>query len=746
MKKYFIIILKFSISVTAYGQQDIDIEQKVDAVLARMTLQQKIGQLNQLDGRGMHGTVSELKQLINTGKVGSIMNITDPNITNELQQAAIKESQTGIPLLFTRDVVHGFKTMLPIPLGQAATFNPDLIMQASRMAAAEATEHGVRWSFAPMIDIARDARWGRIAESFGEDTYLTSAMAKAVVRGYQGQDLSNPKSMAACLKHFVGYGAAEGGRDYNSTYIPERQLRDVYFPPFKQAIDVGAASVMTSFNDNDGIPVSGNKYLLTNVLRKEWGFDGVVVSDWGSVTEMVKHGFVTDSKHAAEKAINAGLDVEMASKSFINHLEKLINEGRVTEDKLDDAVRNVLRLKFRLGLFSKPYTNVTKNPETYSATHLAIAKKVAEESVVLLKNEGSILPLKGNVKSILITGPLADAPHDQLGTWTMDGETDKTQTPAKAIAAMYGEKVKVRFIDGLAYSRDKDTTRFNEVTKIARSVDAIISFIGEEAILTGEAHSLATLHLQGAQSQLISRLKSTGKPLVTVVMAGRPLTIGPEIKQSNAVLYAWHPGTMGGPAIADILFGKNVPMGKLPVTFPKESGQIPIYYNHKNTGRPAKGNEKSLEEIPINAKQSVLGHSSYYLDIGSKPLYPFGYGLSYTTFEYDGLKLENEKLNKMDTLSVSINIKNTGSLEGTEVVQLYISDVVGSVTRPEKELKGFQHIKLKAGEKGKVNFNIPLTELAFWNAEMKHEVESGKFKVMVGTNSETGITGYFEVL
>ncbi len=741
MKKYLYITLLLSSFCIAHGQNK-NTEQKIDSILSNMTIGEKIGQLNQLDGRG---TIEELKVLIRKGEIGSVMNVTDPNVVNELQRIACNESPTGIPLVFTRDVVHGFKTMLPIPLGQAATFNSELVRQGARVAAVEATEHGVRWSFAPMIDISRDARWGRIAESFGEDTYLTSKMAEAVIEGFQGDDLKHPQSMAACAKHFIGYGAAEGGRDYNSTFIPDRQLREVYFPPFQKAIKNGCASIMTSFNDNNGIPATGNKYLLKNVLRGEWKFDGVVVSDWGSVTEMIKHGFAEDRKDAARIAINAGLDVEMSSKSFIQNIEELIKAGLVSQETLDNAVRNLLRLKLRLDLFANPYTDTNKAIETYSSEHLAIAKKAAEESIVLLKNENNTLPLSSNIKSVLITGPLADAPHDQLGTWTMDGETERTQTPAKAIEAMYGKQVKVHFVKGLGYSRDKNKKEFATIIKAAQSVDAIIAFVGEEAILSGEAHCLADIDLQGAQSELIDTLSSTEKPLITVVMAGRPLTIEKEIDKSDAVLYAWHPGTMGGPAIADILFGKVVPSGKLPVTFPKMVGQIPIYYNHTNTGRPASGKEKSIDEIPLNAKQSVLGHSSYYLDAGSQPLFPFGYGLSYTTFDYSNLKIRESVLNKTDVLDVSVDIKNTGSYKGTEVVQLYVSDMVGSVTRPIKELKRFERVELNPQEVKTIRFELPISDLAFWNIAMQKVVESGKFKVMIGTNSQKGLEDSFEV-
>lgn len=741
MKRNLFLLYLLSIFCSSYGQNK-HLEQKIDSILQQMTIREKVGQLNQLDGRG---TIEQLKILIRKGEIGSVMNVTDPKVVNELQEIACKQSRTGIPLVFTRDVVHGFKTMLPIPLGQAATFNPALVQQGARVAAIEATEHGIRWSFAPMIDISRDARWGRIAESFGEDTYLTEKMAIAVVKGFQGDSLSHPQSMAACAKHFIGYGASEGGRDYNSTNIPDRQLREVYLPPFKKAVENGCSSIMTSFNDNNGIPATGNKKLLKDILRQEWGFDGVVVSDWGSVTEMIKHGFAGDRKEAAKKAIEAGLDMEMSSKSFIQHMEELIAGGIVSEKILDNAVRNVLRLKLRLGLFNNPYTKTDRPIETYSKTHLATAKKIAEESVVLLKNKSGILPLSEKINNLLVVGPLADAPHDQLGTWTMDGETERTQTPIKAIREMYGDKVKVHFVKGLEYSRDKNESKFNEVLKKAHAADAILVFVGEEAILSGEAHCLANIQLQGAQSALIGKLSSIGKPLITVVMAGRPLAIGKEIEQSDAVLYAWHPGTMGGAAIADILFGKVPPSGKLPVTFPQEVGQIPIYYNHTHTGRPATGKEKSLEEIPLNAKQSVLGHSSYYLDIGSQPLFPFGYGLSYTTFEYTDLNLADTVFNQSGTLSISVKVKNTGQRKGTEVIQLYISDLVGSVTRPVKELKGFKRVELNMGEEKTIYFELPLSELAFWNIDLQKVVEPGKFKVMVGSNSQSGLEAYFEV-
>ena len=738
-----LLLLPFvSCTQVANKGSDAATEKKVESLLSKMTLEEKIGQMNQISS---YGNIEDMSALIKKGEIGSILNEVDPVRINALQRVAMEESRLGIPLLIARDVIHGFKTIFPIPLGQAASFNPQVAKDGARVAAIEASSVGIRWTFAPMIDIARDPRWGRIAEGCGEDTYLTSVMGAAMVEGFQGDSLNSPTSIAACPKHFVGYGAAEGGRDYNSTHIPERQLRDVYLPPFEKAVKANCSSIMTSFNDNDGIPATGNKKLLKGILRKEWKFDGVVVSDWGSVTEMIKHGFAEDRKDAARKAIEAGLDMDMSSKAFIQNIEELIAKGIITEETLDNAVRNVLRLKFRLGLFDNPYTDINKKKETYSDKHLAIAKKIAEESVVLLKNENRTLPLSPKIKSILIVGPLSDAPHDQLGTWTMDGETERTQTPVKALREMYGDKVEIHFVKGLEYSRDKNKMNFNKVLAKASQVDVIIAFIGEEAILSGEAHCLADIKLQGAQSELIKILSGTNKPLITVIMAGRPLIINEELNLSDAVLYAWHPGTMGGNALADILFGKTTPSGKLPVTFPKATGQIPIYYNHTNTGRPATGKEKSLDEIPLNAKQSVLGHSSYYLDLGAQPLFPFGYGLSYTSFEYSDLKTDHTVLTPNDTLSISVKVKNTGQYKGTEVVQLYVSDLFGSVTRPVKELKGFKRIELSPNEEKIVVFELSSYELSFWNINMKKEVEPGKFKIRIGTDSQSGLETFFEI-
>ena len=614
----------------------------------------------------------------------------------------------------------------------------------ARVAAIEASADGIRWTFAPMIDVARDPRWGRIAESCGEDPYLNAIMGTAMIKGYQGDSLNDPTAIAACAKHFVAYGAAEGGRDYNSTFIPERVLRNVYLPPFKAAADAGCATFMTSFNDNNGVPSTANSFVLKDVLRKEWKYDGMVVTDWASALEMVNHGFCTDGKDAAEKSVNAGVDMEMVSETFIQNLKQSIAENKVSIETIDNAVRNILRLKFRLGLFDNPYV-VTPQTVKYAEKHLQTAKTAAEQSVILLKNENQTLPFTDKIKTLAVIGPMADAPYEQMGTWVFDGEKEHTQTPLTAIKEMYGNKVKVIFEKGLDYSRDKNTAGIARAVSAARQADAVVIFVGEESILSGEAHSLANLNLQGAQSQLIKELAATGKPVVTVVMAGRQLVIADEVKVSDAMLYSFHPGTMGGPAIADILFGKVNPSGKTPVTFPRMSGQVPIYYAQHKTGRPANPTEMLIDEIPVEAGQTSVGCRSFYLDAGNSPLFPFGYGLSYTTFEYSNLSLASDNLTVQDTLSISFTLKNTGKYDGTEVVQLYVQDKVGSVTRPVKELKRFQRVTLKAGESTQVSLNLPVSELAFWGYDMNYTVEPGDFTLWVGTSSTEGLTKDFSV-
>lgn len=721
-------------------QPEAAIENKVDSLLSQMTLEEKLGQMNQLSPWDFE----ELAARIRKGEVGSILNVVNPEEINKIQKIAVEESRLGIPILVARDVIHGYKTIFPIPLGQAATFNPEIAEQGARIAAIEASADGIRWTFAPMIDVSRDPRWGRIAESCGEDPYLNAVMGTAMIKGYQGDSLNDPTAIAACAKHFVAYGAAEGGRDYNSTFIPERVLRNVYLPPFKAAADAGCATFMTSFNDNDGVPSTANSFVLKDVLRKEWKYDGMVVTDWASALEMVNHGFCTDGKDAAEKSVNAGVDMEMVSETFIQNLKQSIAENKVSIETIDNAVRNILRLKFRLGLFDNPYV-VTPQTVKYAEKHLQTAKTAAEQSVILLKNENQTLPFTDKIKTLAVIGPMADAPYEQMGTWVFDGEKEHTQTPLTAIKEMYGDKVKVLFEKGLEYSRDKNTAGIARAVSAARQADAVVVFVGEESILSGEAHSLANLNLQGAQSLLIKELAATGKPVVTIVMAGRQLAIADEVKVSDAMLYSFHPGTMGGPAIADILFGKVNPSGKTPVTFPRMSGQVPIYYAQHKTGRPANPTEMLIDEIPVEAGQTSVGCRSFYLDAGNSPLFPFGYGLSYTTFEYSNLSLASDKLTAQDTLSISFTLKNTGKYDGTEVVQLYVQDKVGSVTRPVKELKRFLRVTLKAGESTQVSLSLPVSELAFWGYDMNYTVEPGDFTLWVGTNSAEGLTKDFSV-
>jgi len=663
----------------------------------------------------------------------------DPVKLNEFQRLAVEESRLGIPLLVGRDVIHGFHTIFPIPLGLAATFDPALVEEGARVAALEATAQGVRWTFSPMLDIARDPRWGRIAEGSGEDTYLDARMGEAMVRGYQGTSLDST-SMAACVKHFVGYGAAEGGRDYNSTFLTERQLRNVYLPPFEAAIKAGAMTLMTSFNDNDGVPSTANAFVVKDVLRDEWGFDGLVVTDWDSMGEMIDHGFGADRKDVAEKAVNAGVDMDMMTFGFLSHLEELVKSGAVSMKSIDNSVRNILRVKVMLGLFENPYVDVeAAKAVQYAPEHLASAQKTVEESVILLKNNG-ILPLKGG-RRILVTGPMANAPHDQLGTWSFDGEKAHSVTPLKALQELFPGKVD--YVPGLTFSREK-RNNFADVVVAARRADVVLVFLGEEAILSGEAHSLADLNLKGSQSELLAALKATGKPVVATVMAGRPLTIERDLPNVDAMLYSFHPGTMGGPALANVLFGKVNPSGKTPITFLRTVGQAPMYYSHNNTGRPYRG-ETLLDDIPAEAGQTSLGNTSYYLDYGAYPLFPFGYGLSYTTFAYSGIGLDQEAYKADDTITVTFTLSNTGAYDGTEVAQVYIRDLVGSITRPVKELKAFERVNLKAGESRTLTVKIPVQELAFVGLDGVKKVEPGDFQLWVAGDSASGEALSFKV-
>ena len=715
---------------------DADVDKRIESILSQMTLAEKIGQMNQVS---VGGDVANYADALRGGQIGSILNEVDPVKINEYQRICVEESRLGIPLLVARDVIHGFHTVFPIPLGLAATFDPGLVEAGARVAAVEATAQGVRWTFSPMLDIARDPRWGRIAEGSGEDTYLDARMAEAMVRGYQGTEL-DATSMAACIKHFVGYGAGEGGRDYNSTYLTERQLRNVYLPPFEAAVKAGAMTLMTSFNDNDGVPSTGNTFVVKDVLRGEWGFDGLVVTDWNSMGEMISHGFGTDRKDVAAKAVNAGVDMDMMTFGFISHLEELVKNGEVKVSTIDNAVRNILRVKVLLGLFEHPYIDADASKALqYAPEHLAAAQKSAEQSAILLKNDG-VLPLAPGSR-ILVTGPMADAPHDQLGTWVFDGEKEHTVTPLKALRERFPGKVD--YVPGLRYSREK-RERFADVTAAAKKADVVLVFLGEEAILSGEAHSLADLNLKGSQSELLAALKATGKPVVATVMAGRPLTIERDLPNCNAMLYCFHPGTMGGPALANIIFGDVNPSGRAPITFLRTVGQAPLYYSHNMTGRPYSG-QTLIDDIPLEAGQTSLGNTSYYLDYGAYPLFPFGYGLSYTTFQYSGIATDKAEYGKDDTIGVSFTLSNTGAKDGEEVVQVYVRDLVGSVTRPVKELKHFERVFLKAGESRQINVPIPVHELAFYGLDMVKKVEPGEFQLWVAGDSNSGAPVAFRV-
>jgi len=712
-----------------------DLDRKVDDLLAQMTLREKIGQMHQVSGG------ADLSETAAKGEIGSILNCVDPEAINAVQRAAVEQSRLHIPILVSRDVIHGFRTIFPIPLGLAATFDPALVEQGARVAAIEATASGVRWTFSPMLDIARDPRWGRVAEGSGEDPYLDTRMGVAMVKGYQGDDFADPTSMAACIKHFAGYGAAEGGRDYNSTMISERSLRNTYLPAFHACVDAGALSLMTSFNEIDGIPSTGNDFLLRDILRGEWGFDGMVVTDWNSSGEMVAHGYAKDLKHATELAVNAGVDMDMMSFGFIKFIEELVKEGKIAKKNIDEAVRNILRLKFRLGLFENPYVDAQHaRAKVYAPEHLAAAKQSAVESAILLQNRNNVLPLD-KTRTILVTGPMADAPYDQLGTWAFDGEPEHTVTPLQALRKEFN----VIYEPGLKYSRDTDTRSFAKVRAAAARAEAVVVCVGEEAILSGEAHSLSKLHLQGAQSELIAEVHKSGKPVVVVVIAGRPLTIERDLANCDALLYSFHPGTMGGAAIADLIKGKVAPSGKTPMTFLRDAGQAPLYYNHNNTGRPCNGTETLLEDIPLHAGQTSLGCTSYYLDTGYGPLFPFGYGLSYTTFEYGNIRLNRSSFGLDDTIIVEFDLTNTGSRAGVEVAQLYTRDLVGSVVRPVKELKRFERVALAPGETKHLRFELPVAELAFWNRNMQYVVEPGDFQLWVAGDSASGTAHPFSV-
>ena len=699
--------------------------QKVDSVLRLMTLEEKIGQLtlftSDMDQTGPFMRDHYLED-IKAGRVGAIFNAYTAAYTRELQRMAVEETRLGIPLLFGYDVIHGHRTIFPIPLGETATWDMEAIEKASRIAATEATAEGLHWTFAPMIDVARDPRWGRIAESSGEDPYLTAMVTRAKIRGFQGDDLAATNTMLACAKHFAAYGAPQAGRDYHTVDMSEITLRNKFLPPFHAAVEEGVATFMTAFNELFGVPATGSKYLLSQVLRDEWGFNGFVVTDYTSINEMVLHGFARDEKHAGELAINAGADMDMQGAVFYNYLLELVREGKVPEKNVDQAVRRVLTMKFELGLFDDPFRYSDTERErslVMTPENLEFARDLSRRSIVLLKNEHQTLPLSDNIRSIALIGPLANNQRELIGSWSAAGDYTKSVTLRKGIENRQETATRINYARG-ANINDDDKSGFAEAVRAAAASDVVVMALGEYAWQSGEAASRSDISLPGAQEDLFNEIARLAKPIVVILMNGRPLAIENIHQKADAILETWFLGTTAGDAIADVLFGDYNPSGKLPVTFPRNVGQIPIFYNHKNTGRP----------------ESDDKYTSKYLDVPNSPLYPFGYGLSYTTYSYSDIQLNTTELNMTGVLKASVTVTNTGDRPGEEVVQLYIRQLVGSITRPVKELKGFRKIALKPGQSKEVSFELTWKDLAFYNADNAFRAEPGNFHLFIGTNSE----------
>ncbi len=726
----------------------------IDALMKKMTIEEKIGQLN-LPGAGDITTGSmastNIGKKIKEGKVGGLLNVKSVEKIRAIQKQAVEESRLKIPLIFGMDVIHGYETIFPIPLAQSCSWDMPLIENSASIAARECSADGICWTFSPMVDISRDPRWGRVAEGGGEDPYLGSQIAKAMVKGYQGDDLKKNNTVMACVKHFALYGAPEAGREYNTVDMSYVRMYNEYLPPYKAAVDAGAGSVMSSFNEINGVPATADKWLMTDLLRKQWGFSGFVVTDYTAVMELIEHGIGKDMKDVSALALNAGIDMDMVSEGFLLNAEQLVKEGKVTLKTIDDACRRILEAKYKLGLFDDPYRycsderakNVILTPENRQA-----ARTAAENSMVLLKNENQLLPLDPT-KSIALIGPLADNRRDVIGTWAPAANEKNSISVLAGFQNLVGNSAKVTYAKGcnlfteaehLKYMYEKgsmdkrtDDEMINEAYHVGSEADIIVAVLGEGSNMSGEAASRTDIGLPGRQLELLKTLLKTGKPIVLVLMNGRPLTIGFEVANVPAILEAWHGGSETGNAVADVLYGKYNPSGKLTMTFPVNLGQIPIYYNHKNTGRPYVSNENDK-------------FKSQYLDVENAPLFPFGFGLSYTSFNYSDLKLDKQKISATGTLNISVKLTNTGKYDGSEVVQLYIRDMIGSITRPVKELKGFQKVFLKAGESRELNFTITPADLAFYNSDLQFKAEPGEFKVFVGTNSVNGLEASFELL
>lgn len=708
---------------------DPAVEAKIDRLLAKMTLEEKAGQMRQVSRAGEDGP-ADIENEIAKGNIGSFLNIADVELRNRLQKTAVEKSRLGIPLIFGFDVIHGLRTIYPVPLGEAASWDIELMEKTAAMAAAEARAVGIDWTFSPMVDIARDPRWGRIVEGAGEDPYLGALIARAKVRGYQGRNLADPNTIAACLKHFAVYGASQAGRDYHTVEVPIRAVRDIYLPPFEAGVRQGAATLMCAFNDIDGIPASSNKFLLTDVLRDQWGFEGFVVSDWRSIRQLIYHGVAKDLTDAAILSAQAGLDMEMVSLAYCN-LPALVRQGVVSETTLDTAVRRILRVKYKLGLFDEPYVSPERQKSIIlSPQNRALARQAVRQSLVLLKNQNNILPLSKNIKSIALIGPLADSRRDMLGTWCLAGKDEDVITVRQGLKDAVGKTCKINYAKGCDADGDSKDD-FAKAIDAAKKSDVVIMTLGEPASYNGEAHSRTNINLPAVQLELLKEIAKTGKPIVMLLFTGRPLTINWELENIPAILLAWHPGIEAGSGIADVLFGDYNPSGKLTVTFPRSVGQIPIYYNVKNVCRPF-------------AADDVF--TSRYIDSSNLPLLPFGYGISYTTFKYSSLKIENTQIKIPGIVRISADITNTGKLAGVETAQLYVADLVASVTRPVKELKGFRRVHLNAGETKTVTFDLPTDDLKFWDVNMQYTVEPGDFKIWVGADSAGGLEGSFTLL
>lgn len=732
--------------VMRYGVINHTPDQRVEELIAQMTLEEKVGQLVQIHLMSVDAASSpaisrgwvpaQIEDLIRSGKIGSIFGSGDVYAMNRCQQLAVNESRLGIPLIIGNDVIHGFRTVFPIPLAESCTWDPSLLREAARVAADEASAAGTDWIFAPMVDVTRDSRWGRIAEGAGEDPFLGMAMAVARVHGFQSGDLASGRRIVACPKHYAAYGAAESGRDYNTVDMSERTLRDIYLPPFKAALDAGAGSVMSSFNEIAGIPATCNEFLLRTVLRDEWGWNGVAVSDYSAVRELIEHGVASDLKDAARLSILSGLDMDMMGGAYADHLATLVEEGSVPVETLNESVRRVLQLKIELRLFDKPFTDESLSERiTLSDTSRELALQIAHESMVLLKNDGGLLPLTPGGTRIALIGPLCANRRDLLGCWAIHGRPEDVDTVLEGMTAYVSSDEELTCVAGCPIEA-AEPSDIPQAIAAANDADVVVLVLGESADMSGEAHSRAHLGLPGRQQELLDAVAETGKPFVVVLMSGRPLVVPHVAERADALLAAWHGGIRAGRAVADILFGAVNPSGKLTACWPRTEGQIPVYYAHKNTGRPAQG---------PGTTQFVDPFRSTYLDEPNSPLFPFGFGLSYTTFTYRDLSIENPRVEIDDSIVVTAVIQNSGERSGDEVVQLYVRDVAASVTRPVRELKAFRRVHLQPGEEQIVRFEVPIRELGFTDKEMQYRVEPGDFRLWVAPDSTGGLEAAFEV-